>query len=158
MWGICGQRNCVQKAPLWWWWSENDNNNNDATCISILTMRVAEGIEARRLASVIDKVGGPRTLRFLIWLEMVMIMMMRRMVGMKIRTYFALPHKLQRSWICEGVVLKIWHRVQWLRYVTGEGRIYKMIITLCQRCRRIYGDDCTINVMKSAPQRCSRWV
>ena len=45
---------------------KNDNNNNDATCISILTMRVAEGIEARRLASVIDKVGGPRTLRFLI--------------------------------------------------------------------------------------------
>ena len=72
---------------------------------------------------------------------------------MKIRTYFALPHKLQRSWICEGVVLKIWHRVQWLRYVTGEGRIYKMIITLCQGCRRIYGDDCTINVMKIASQQ-----
>ena len=46
--------------------NDDDNNNNDATCISILTMRVAEGIEARRLASVIDKVGGPRTLRFLI--------------------------------------------------------------------------------------------
>ena len=36
----------------------------------------------------------------------------------------------------------------------GEGDlIYKMIITLCQGCRRIYGDDCTINVMKIAPQQ-----
>ena len=43
--------------------------------------------------------------------------------SIKIKTYIALPDKLPRSGVCQGVVHKIWHWIQRFGYIAGEGRM-----------------------------------